>query len=160
MWERWDAWTHEKGFNDTGMNSFNHYAYGAVGEWMYQTIAGIQIDPAQPGYRHILLQPRPGGGLSSAAARLDTPYGELESAWSDQGGSRTLKLRIPPNSRASLRLPGTAAAAVREGGRDILAGDPGVLDLRADAGALTLDLGSGQYEFSYPVPAAAPGAAP
>ncbi len=159
IWERWDGIKPDGSFQTAEMNSFNHYAYGAVGEWMYQTIAGIQLDPAQPGYRHILLQPQPGGGLSSAAARLDTPYGELESAWSDQGGSRTLKLRIPPNSRASLRLPDTAANAVREGGRDVLAGDPGLLDVRADAAGLTLDLGSGQYEFSYPVPAA-PEAAP
>jgi alpha-L-rhamnosidase len=53
VWERWDGWTSDKGFQDIGMNSFNHYAYGAVGAWMYRTVAGLELDPAEPGYRHI-----------------------------------------------------------------------------------------------------------
>ena len=64
IWERWDGIKPDGSFQDKGMNSFNHYAYGAIGEWMYRTMAGIEIDPKQPGYKHILIQPRPGGGLS------------------------------------------------------------------------------------------------
>src|SRR5581483_5398276 len=59
MWERWDGWTPEKGFNDAGMNSYNHYAYGAVGAWMYADVAGIDLDPKHPGYKHILIHPAP-----------------------------------------------------------------------------------------------------
>ncbi len=60
IWERWDGWTHDKGFQDPGMNSFNHYAYGAVGAWMYAVIGGIDLDPEQPGYKHIIMRPNPG----------------------------------------------------------------------------------------------------
>jgi alpha-L-rhamnosidase len=153
MWERWDGIKPDGSFEDAGMNSFNHYAYGAVGEWMYQTIAGIDLDPALPGYKRMLIRPQPGGGLSQASASLDTPYGTVESAWSDQGGVRTLKVRIPANTRASLRLPDAAADQVREGGQ-ALAGDAGLLGLHPDGTALTVELGSGQYAFSYPLAAA------
>jgi alpha-L-rhamnosidase len=64
IWERWDGWTQEKGFQTPDMNSFNHYAYGAVGEWLYGTVAGLELDPAQPGYKHTMIQPHPGGGLA------------------------------------------------------------------------------------------------
>jgi len=79
MWERWDGWTPEKGFNDVGMNSYNHYAYGAVGEWMYSTIAGIDLDPQQPAYKHIVLHPTPNERMTSAKATLQSPYGLIES---------------------------------------------------------------------------------
>jgi Bacterial alpha-L-rhamnosidase C-terminal domain len=63
------------------MNSFNHYAFGAVGEWMYRVVAGLEIDPDEPGYKHVIAQPRPGGGLTSTKARVQTPYGEAASGW-------------------------------------------------------------------------------
>ena len=66
IWERWDGQKPDGSFQDAGMNSFNHYAYGAIGEWMYRVVAGLELDPAEPGYRHVLVQPQPGGGLTSA----------------------------------------------------------------------------------------------
>ena len=86
IWERWDGWTPERGFQTPEMNSFNHYAYGAIGAWLYNTIAGIEPDPAQPGYKHILLRPQPGGGLTSAAGKLMTRYGEIVSQWETANG--------------------------------------------------------------------------
>ena len=70
IWERWDGQKPDGTFQDVGMNSFNHYAYGAIGEWMYRVVAGLEIDPREPGYKHVLVQPQPGGGLTSAEARL------------------------------------------------------------------------------------------
>nr|MCU0750905.1 glycoside hydrolase family 78 protein [Akkermansiaceae bacterium] len=81
MWERWNSYSHENGFGDAGMNSFNHYAYGAIGQWMHERIAGLAPDTAQPGYKHFFIQPAPGGPLTSARAELMTPYGKASSAW-------------------------------------------------------------------------------
>src|SRR5207245_2179118 len=81
MWERWDGIRPDSSFEDPGMNSFNHYAFGAVGDWMYQNIGGIDVDPAAPGYRRSRIAPRPGAGLTSAHASLETVYGTLSSAW-------------------------------------------------------------------------------
>jgi alpha-L-rhamnosidase len=82
IWERWDGIKPDGGFQDAGMNSFNHYAYGAIGEWLYRVVGGIEVDPAEPGYKHVLFQPQPGGGLTTARATLDSPYGLVASAWS------------------------------------------------------------------------------
>ena len=81
VWERWDGWTEENGFQDPVMNSFNHYAYGAIGDWLYRVVAGIEVDPDAPGYKRILIQPQPGGGLTYASASLDSMYGKIESKW-------------------------------------------------------------------------------
>ena len=81
VWERWDGQKPDSTFQESSMNSFNHYAYGAVGDWMYRVVAGLNIDPAQPGYKHIVLRPQPGGGFTYATASLQTPYGEAASGW-------------------------------------------------------------------------------
>ncbi|HET8631741.1 MAG TPA: family 78 glycoside hydrolase catalytic domain, partial [Thermomicrobiales bacterium] len=90
IWERWDGWTAERGFQDPGMNSFNHYALGAVGAWLYRAVAGIDTDPERPGYRHIVFHPRPGGGLTYARAELRSPYGPITSHWTIAGDTFTL----------------------------------------------------------------------
>jgi alpha-L-rhamnosidase len=105
IWERWDGWTEERGFQDPSMNSYNHYAYGSIGAWMYRVIAGIEIDPAQPGYKHTVLRPQPGGGLSHASASLDTAYGELASAWRFADGAWTWTIVVPPNTTATAWVP-------------------------------------------------------
>ncbi len=105
IWERWDGWTQENGFQTPEMNSFNHYAYGAIGAWLYNTVAGIEIDPAAPGYKHAILCPQPGGGLTYARAALDTVYGRLASAWKLDGSTFTYDIVVPPNTTATVRLP-------------------------------------------------------
>jgi len=106
IWERWDGWTPDKGFQDKGMNSYNHYAYGAVGAWMYRTVAGLELDPKEPGYRHIIFRPRPGGSITRAEATLDTPFGRTEIRWDLQAGELRLELVVPESCHASLELPG------------------------------------------------------
>ena len=106
IWERWDSWHHERGFQDVAMNSFNHYAYGAIGAWLYQTVAGIEIDPDKPGYKHILIAPQPGGGLTHAMGKIDSVYGEIVSRWQiDDAGVFTLDVTIPANTTATVTLP-------------------------------------------------------
>jgi alpha-L-rhamnosidase len=105
IWERWDGWTEENGLQDPGMNSFNHYAYGSIGAWLYNTIAGIELDPARPGYKHIILRPQPGGGLTHACGRLKTLYGELISQWTFEKDTFDWTVVIPPNTTASVYLP-------------------------------------------------------
>lgn len=116
MWERWNSYTKDKGFGDAGMNSFNHYAYGAVGEWLYNTVAGLDIDPEKPGYKHIRFHPQPGGGLTHAKAALDTRYGLASIEWRIEGGSLSVSCVVPPNTTATLQLPdGSQPTALKAG---------------------------------------------
>ncbi len=119
IWERWDAWTSEKGFQDAGMNSFNHYAYGAIGAWLYSCVAGIALDPQIPGYQKFVLKPQPGGNLTWAKAYLNTAHGRIESEWHLEQGSFKYRFVVPPNTSASVELPDgssfEAVAGVYEG---------------------------------------------
>lgn len=118
MWERWDSYTHAKGFHPQSMNSFNHYAYGAVGNWMYERVAGLAVDPAQPGYKHFFIRPAIGGPLTSASAELETPYGKAISAWSlGADGVATMEIEVPPNTTATVEFPDGRPNAIVEAGR-------------------------------------------
>jgi alpha-L-rhamnosidase len=121
MWERWNSYTKADGFGPVSMNSFNHYAYGAIGEWMYGAIAGLA--PAEPGYRKIRFQPLPGAQLDSAEAVLDSPYGIARSAWQRAGDGYRLELTVPPNTIGELRWPGRAPQLLPPGAHtlDLLA---------------------------------------
>ena len=105
IWERWDGIKPDGTFQDPAMNSFNHYAYGAIGMWMYGVVAGIRLDEAHPGYKHILIAPQPGGGLSYARASLETQYGKLSSSWQIAASTLTLNIEIPPNTAATVTMP-------------------------------------------------------
>jgi alpha-L-rhamnosidase len=147
IWERWDGIKPDGSFQDAGMNSFNHYAYGAVGDWMYRVMAGIEIDEAAPGYRHILIQPRPGGKTTKAGARHDSPYGTVASAWTLDAGRFELTVQVPPNTRATIRLPRATLTSVTEGGQPI----ESVKDLlarRQDKDDVVVEVGSGEYRFA------------
>ena len=150
MWERWDSWTHEKGFSDTGMNSFNHYAYGVIGEWMYANVGGLDLDPAVPGYRRLRVAPRVGGGLTSARARLETMYGPAESSWAVAAdGALELDLLVPANTTAAVRVPSADLDGVTESGRPIAAlGGP----VGREPDAFTVEVGSGRYRIRVPRP--------
>jgi alpha-L-rhamnosidase len=106
IWERWDGWTPTKGFQDKAMNSFNHYAYGAVGAWMYRSVAGLELDPAEPGYRRIIFRPRPGGSLTWAEAKLETPSGPASIRWELTECGLRLEIEVPPQCHAVLEPPG------------------------------------------------------
>jgi alpha-L-rhamnosidase len=149
IWERWDGQRPDGSFQTPEMNSFNHYAYGAIGEWMYRVMAGIGIDEAASGYKHVLIQPRPGGGFTRVKASHETMYGKVSSAWAFEGGRFELAIEVPPNTRATVRLPGAKLADVTESGRP-LAGANGVAGQRQDGDAVVVEVGSGRYVFSYP----------
>jgi alpha-L-rhamnosidase len=148
IWERWDGQKPDGSFQDAGMNSFNHYAYGAIGEWMYRVVAGLEVDPAEPGYRHVLVQPQPGGGLTSASAKLATLYGEAASGWSVADGKVTVTAIVPPNARGTVRLPAATVAGVTEGGLAV-AGAPGVKSAAQAKDDVVVEVGSGSYRFAY-----------
>jgi alpha-L-rhamnosidase len=149
IWERWDGLKPDGTFQDKGMNSFNHYAYGAIGEWLYKAVAGIEIDPQQPAYRHILIQPHPGGGLDHAMAAIDAVYGPVSSDWKIYNGRFTLAVEVPPNSKATVLLPGARRDQVRESGRPIATGN-GIADISDAEAAVAVQIGSGRYVFEYP----------
>ena len=125
------------------MNSFNHYAYGAIGDWMYRVMAGLEIDEAAPGYKRAFVQPRPGGGFTSAKAIHDTPYGKISSAWTLKDGMFELMVEVPANTRATVRLPNARGVEVQEGGKAL-----GGLSSRED-GSAVIEVGSGKYVFTY-----------
>ena len=104
MWERWNSYTKADGFGDADMNSFNHYAYGAIGEWMYETVAGLAL--VEPGYKVIRFSPKPGDPLIMAAASLETPYGKASSAWKQTPEGLRYSVTIPPNTSGELYLEG------------------------------------------------------
>lgn len=147
IWERWDGWTHDKGFQDPGMNSFNHYAYGAIGAWMYAVIAGIDLDPERPGYRHILMRPQPGGGLAYAAAELQSPYGLIGSAWRLENDHFAWRVTVPANSTATVYVPARDRQDISESGQPLEAAE-GITFLRQEAGCCVVRLKSGVYHFS------------
>jgi alpha-L-rhamnosidase len=149
IWERWDGLKPDGTFQDAGMNSFNHYAYGAIGEWMYRVVAGLEIDPAEPGYRHVLVQPQPGGGLTSASAREETLYGEAGSAWALVEGNRLqVTATVPPNTWGTVRLPNAVLTQVTEDGR-LVESAPGVRGATQEDDGVVVEVGSGQYRFTY-----------
>jgi alpha-L-rhamnosidase len=145
MWERWNGWTPDGGFADAGMNSFNHYAYGAIGEWLYTVVAGIDVDPAAPGYRRFRLAPHPGGGLTWARASYESPAGRIESAWRIRRGRLEWSATVPPNTTATARLPARRAGHVTERGTS-LESAPGVV-LQGEGNGVTLRLAPGSYRF-------------
>ena len=107
IWERWNGYTNELGFNgNNGMNSFNHYSFGAVYEWMMAYQLGIAADPAQPGYQHFILQPTVGGTFTNAGGSYDSVYGTISSAWTAEAGVMTsYDVTVPANTSATLYLP-------------------------------------------------------
>ena len=103
IWERWNSYSKEEGFNPENMNSLNHYAYGAIGEWMYERIAGIA--PLEAGYKTIGIAPQVRQPLTSASASLNSPYGKVSSSWKINGDEFELNVIIPPNTTAKVVIP-------------------------------------------------------
>lgn len=116
IWERWDSWTIAGGFHKDGMNSFNHYSLGSVGEWLFRHVAGIELDPEVSGYKHFVLQPHLGAGLSHANARYRTLHGEIVSEWKLEGERLTWIILIPANTSARVCIPSEPGTAVTTDG--------------------------------------------
>jgi alpha-L-rhamnosidase len=148
IWERWDGLKPDGTFQDKGMNSFNHYAYGAIGDWLYRVVAGLDIDEQNPGYKHIIIQPHPGGGLTYAKASHESMYGPVESSWRLADQKMIVNVEIPPNTTATVRLLKTKLSNVKESGKS-LENSEAITDIHQDGDAVVIHIGSGRYSFEY-----------
>ncbi|MBN1992717.1 MAG: glycoside hydrolase family 78 protein [Anaerolineae bacterium] len=146
MWERWNSILPEGEAHPPRMNSFNHYAFGAVGEWLYRFVAGIDTDPRQPGYQHILIYPRPGGGLTYAKAEYDSIRGRIVSDWKIEGHEFHLKVTIPANTTATVYLPTSNPDTVTESGQPVEQVE-GVRFVKQETELAVFRVGSGDYHF-------------
>jgi alpha-L-rhamnosidase len=146
IWERWDGIRPDGSFETPGMNSFNHYSYGAIGDWMYRVVAGLDTYEDGPGYHHSRISPHPGGGLVFAAADLETGYGPLRSHWRLEGTTLLLDLVIPANTRSTIYIPAPEGGKITESGQNLAS----VKEIRltgVERGYLILDIGSGSWHF-------------
>lgn len=145
IWERWNGIKPDGSFQYPSMNSFNHYAYGAIGDWMYKMIAGIQ--PEEAGYREFVINPRPGGGLSNAKGELITYYGPISTDWKIENNHFYIEIEIPVNTSAKVYLPASSTDDITEGGKNITNVETvDIVEVKDDY--VMLMLGSGKYNFS------------
>ena len=146
IWERWDGQKTDSTFQDAGMNSFNHYAYGAIGDWMYRVVAGIEI--GKPGYKHILIQPQPDKRISFAKASYESSYGTIASGWEIKDNNFVLSVTVPANTTGTVQLPNTETEKVKESGKSLQAV---FKDVKQVGKNVQIELGSGTYIFEYPL---------
>lgn len=143
IWEHWDGIKPDGSMWSADMNSFNHYAYGAVGEWLYRVVAGIETDEERPGFKHAIIQPLIGGGVSWVKAGYHSVYGEICVQWrviaeNVQGKTVRLDVTIPPNATATISLLTAESVSETDGA-----------DFTPSAGGFTADVGSGRYQITY-----------
>lgn len=144
IWERWDGWTPEKGFQDPSMNSFAHYSFGAVYQWMVENIGGIGSDG--PAYKHVIIAPQPGGTITWAKVGYRGIHGPIKSEWRMEEGRLALDVVIPTNTIATVFLPAKSADEISEGGQG-LDQVQGVKFLRMEGDRAVLAVESGSYRF-------------
>jgi alpha-L-rhamnosidase len=149
IWERWDGIKPNGSFQDVEMNSFNHYAYGAIGHWLYSVVAGLDLDEESPGYRHSIIQPQPGGKLDYARADHETQYGKLASHWTIADGNFRLDVTVPANTTATVLLPTARIDDVTESQRPLLEVSDGIIDTQSDSKTVSVEIGSGEYTFCH-----------
>ena len=146
IWERWDGQKPDSTFQDPGMNSFNHYAYGAIGDWMYRVSAGIET--LKPGYGHLLIQPHPTNKMDYSKASFESSYGMVASGWERKEGKIIVRIKIPANAKATIMLPVSNADKVTESGK-ALSVNQNLTNIRTLKNKLTIDTGSGDYVFEF-----------
>jgi alpha-L-rhamnosidase len=144
MWERWDGYVKGRGFQDPGMNSLNHFAFGAVGEWVWRTIAGI--NPGGPGFHPVSIHPVPGGGVDRCRASFKSIRGTIEVEWTLRDGAFEMDLLIPPSTSANVSIPAPSLDAVTEGGRPLAESEGITIGGRA-GGRVAFGVASGRYHF-------------
>lgn len=147
IWERWDTQKPD-GTIIEGMNSFNHYAYGAIGEWLYSYVAGLNIDPERPGYQHTIFHPHSDGGLTNAKAEFLSLYGLVKSAWAIEGNNLVYTVEIPVNTTGTVRLPKARLEEVKMN-NSLLSSNKSD-NIQETENEVILSLGSGTYLFEYP----------
>ncbi len=141
IWESWD------GIDEEGNphHSLNHYSYGAIGNWLYQVVAGIA--PGAPGYRHTIFQPQPGGGLTFASATYQSLYGEIAANWQNDGERFQLTVTVPANTTATVVIPARLGRRITEGGI-ALESAVGIRRVSHEQKATSIEIGSGMYMFT------------
>jgi alpha-L-rhamnosidase len=146
IWERWDGYVEGRGFAHSGMNSFNHFAIGSVGEWIWRVVAGINPDEKIPAYKHFIIHPRPGGGLSWARGEYDSIRGKIVSDWSIEDKDFSFDISIPPNTTARVYVPASDPENVTENG--VLANESeGVRFIEMQEHDAVYQVNSGIYSF-------------
>ncbi|MHB9033213.1 MAG: family 78 glycoside hydrolase catalytic domain [Anaerolineae bacterium] len=143
IWEHWDGIKPDGSFWSKDMNSFNHYAYGSIGGWLYRTVAGLDTAEDAPGYRRSLVKPTPNKALTWAEAWHETPYGKLACRWEWQDNRMQVDVTVPANTTAEITLPFAKLGGLRESGMPAAG--------QETANGVTLSAGSGEYRFSYPL---------
>lgn len=149
IWERWDGIKPDSTFQTPGMNSFNHYAYGAIGDWMYRVMTGIDTEESAPGYKGIVIKPHLNGRFTFASSEYNTLYGLIKSSWKTEGNKNVFEISIPGNTTATLHLPVSGADIILEGGK-VLAQAKDIQVVGSDAGYVTMKVGPGNYKFEVP----------
>jgi alpha-L-rhamnosidase len=144
IWERWDGEKTDSTFQDPGMNSFNHYAYGAIGDWMYRVSAGIET--MGPGYKHVIIQPHPSKKLTYSRASFESSYGKIASGWERKEGKLIVKVKIPVNTTATIILPAVSTDKVTADGK-ALSQNIYLKDVKISDNKLIMQAGSGEYDF-------------
>lgn len=137
IWERWDSWTIASGFHKDGMNSFNHYSLGSVGEWLFRHVLGIELDPEVPAYRRFVLQPFVERGLDHALGSYRSIHGEIRSAWRRDGARFEWTVTIPANTSARVHIPCAPGAAIGTDGLAIVERTDAFAICEAPAGTYT-----------------------
>ncbi len=146
IWERWDGQKPDSSFQTPGMNSFNHYAYGAIGDWMYRNITGIDNYGDAAGYKTISIKPHFGGNLNYANADLETGYGKISVHWKIAEGKFMMDVEIPANTKAVVYLPAPSAESIFESGKPLA--ELKELVVKGKEGKyIVLQVGSGIYHF-------------
>lgn len=147
IWERWDGMKPDSTFQTPGMNSFNHYAYGAIGDWMYRSMVGLDTDSTGPGYKHIIIKPTPGGAFTHANVEYETYYGLIKCGWKKADGKLLVNASVPANTRARIFIPATESSAIFENGKSVV-GNGDITKKGYKDGYVELNVGSGEYNFS------------
>jgi alpha-L-rhamnosidase len=143
IWERWNGWTPDKGFENPGMNSFSHYAFGAVVQWMFEHVGGIQ--PLAPGYRRIRIAPRPDDRLQWARTEHDSIHGPIKTAWKQEANRFELAVEVPVDTTAEVHLSCRHGERVTEGGQLITERED--MEVRQQEQNVVVTVGSGRYRF-------------
>lgn len=144
IWERWDGWTPGKGFQDPGMNSFAHYSFGAVYQWMVENIGGIRL--LEPGYKHFMIAPHIGGNLTWAKTEYESIHGRIISHWRLSDDRLHLDVAVPANTTAEVHLPTRQLADVRIDGENVDSASP-VASSKIRNGVVIIRIDSGSYSF-------------
>ncbi|MBC7509041.1 MAG: family 78 glycoside hydrolase catalytic domain [Ferruginibacter sp.] len=175
IWERWDGQKPDSSFQSVGMNSFNHYAYGAIGDWMYRVVAGIDTDDSEDGvgYKKIIIRPHVDGaiikagqnstewskmsgleknkdsvgGLKNVSAELLTDYGKVSSHWINESGQLSMEVEIPVNTSAVIYLPIGKTQIIKEGGA-FISNNKSIIIKERQSDYTILEVGSGKYFFT------------